>query len=53
MRTPLVKNEAERRAVEESKQEMEARCAVLLETTSRLEGDLARLSAQVRPCYCL
>lgn len=46
--TPLAKNEAERRAVEESKQEVEARCAVLQETTSRLEGDLARLTAQVR-----
>eukprot|EP00752_Nemacystus_decipiens_P003758 g3461.t2 len=41
------KNEAERRAAEESKQEVEARCAALQETTSRLEDDLARLSAQV------
>ncbi|CAM9700612.1 unnamed protein product [Pylaiella littoralis] len=41
------KNEAGRRAAEESKQEAEARCAALQDTTDRLEGDLARLTAQV------
>lgn len=47
--TRMAKNEAERRAAEESKQETEARCTVLQDTTDRLEGDLARLTAQVRP----
>ncbi|CBJ31988.1 conserved unknown protein [Ectocarpus siliculosus] len=41
------KDEAERRVLEESRQEAEARCAVLQDTTNRLEGDLARLTAQV------
>eukprot|EP00903_Cladosiphon_okamuranus_P017656 g16259.t2 len=41
------KNETERRAAEASKQEMEARCAVLQETKNRLEDDLARLTTQV------
>ncbi|CAM9298740.1 unnamed protein product [Ectocarpus sp. 12 AP-2014] len=40
------KDEAERRVLEESRQEAEARCAVLQDTTNRLEGDLARLTAQ-------
>lgn len=44
----MAKNEAERRAAEESEQETEARCAVLQDTTDRMEGDLARLTAQAR-----
>ncbi|CAM9220071.1 unnamed protein product [Ectocarpus sp. 6 AP-2014] len=40
------KDEAERRVLEESRQKAEARCAVLQDTTNRLEGDLARLTAQ-------
>lgn len=46
--TRMTKNEAGRRAAEESKQEAEARCAALQDTTDRLEGDLARLTAQAR-----
>lgn len=49
--TPLSKNETERREAEASKQEMEARCAVLQETTNRLEDDLARLTAQARSAF--
>ncbi|CAM9143282.1 unnamed protein product, partial [Hapterophycus canaliculatus] len=41
------KDEAERCAAQESKRKTEARCAMLQETTDRLEGDLARLTAQV------
>lgn len=44
----LTKDEAERRVLEESRQKAEARCAVLQDTTNRLEGDLARLTAQVK-----
>lgn len=41
------KSEAERRAAEESQGKAEAKCKVLEGTADRLEGDLARLTAQV------
>lgn len=44
----LAQDEDERCAAQESEQKAEARCAVLQESTDRLEGDLARLSAQVK-----
>eukprot|EP00904_Undaria_pinnatifida_P001842 jgi/Undpi1/11659/HiC_scaffold_36.g13954.m1 len=45
--TKAAKSEAERRAAEESQGKAEAKCKVLEGTADRLEGDLARLTAQV------
>ncbi|CAM9112685.1 unnamed protein product [Laminaria digitata] len=45
--TEAAKNEAERWAAEESKGKAEAKCKVMEGTADRLEGDLARLTAQV------